>query len=624
MSKEKLISRETSLIPSSFCSLALLVVYVFLLSPFGIAAAQTSPTAAPQRYVPSELQVTDPNVKAYLDSAEKSGKLGNDVECLTTLQKALELATKQKSLVDRGIVEESLAVYYFTQGKLEDSKTQCVYALSDGMAVSNTVLQADVLVALATLQQTSGHLNQAMKTVNQALDLSRKSKSLYLESRVLGELGRLQLLAGRQADARASIEEALQIDRVNGYSWEAGHLLYLAWVNAAESKVDKAIEFATSARDLAVKNENYLTFIQASEFLGQAYVHAGRTDEGIRMLQLARRRVSEQSKSLFQSPNEYSRAASRPYLKATFLESLGLAYEAASRPDEALKSWQEMYDAATASSSTLAIAESARHLADLYKVKKDFAKSVEYYALAAEASASAGNEQSRIEELTSGEVLLFQLGETEKALKFEEELLSSAKASQNPRSQFVDDLIIAELLDGTARADRVESALKDAESLVGPDVSVPGAEPSLVVEFYFRLADLYEKRPDSRQELIALEKAMTPAIALSAAPGDTKNGKPLASLVSQLEEKFAQNHVRDAAEKTYAAGNFADALIYFELLRYFDETEAIWNHKYEEYTKNLNSDNTNNRLLQISRSEESQEMISTVLAKKIEDMGPSM
>jgi len=357
------------------------------------------------------------------------------------------------------------------------------FVLISEIAFLLMVLQADVLVALATLQQTSGHLDQAMKTVNQALDLSRKSKSLYLESRVLGELSRLQLLAGKQADALASIEEALQIDRVNGYSWEAGHLLYMAWVNAAESKVDKAIEFVTSARDLAVKNEDYLTFVQASESLGQMYVHTGRKDEGIRTLQLARKGVSEQSKPLFQSPDGYSRAASRPYLKITFLEALGFAYEAANRPDDALKSWQDMYDAATTSSSTLARAESARHLADLYKTKKEFAKSIDYYALAAYASASAGNEQSKIEALTSESALLFQQGEKEKVLKIEEELLSLARASKNVQLQFMVDLVIAEILDGAGRADRVESALKDAESHVGPDVTVPGVGPIILWSF---------------------------------------------------------------------------------------------------------------------------------------------
>jgi tetratricopeptide (TPR) repeat protein len=382
-------------------------------------------------------------------------------------------------------------------------------------------------VALSSLQQASGHLDQAMKSAGQALDLSRKSKNLFIESRVWGELSRLQLLAGRQADARASIEEALQIDRLNRYAWEPGHLLYLANLNVTESKTDKAIEIGTSARDLAVKNENYLVFIQASLFLGQGYAQTGRANEGIRLMELSRKGVSEQSKPLFQFPDSYNRTASLPYLKITFLEGLASAYQAANRPDDALKNWQDMYETATASGFALARAESARKLADLYKAKKELTKSIDSYALAAEASEAAGNEQSRIEALTSEEVLLFQQGEKEKALKIEEELLSSAKASHNLQSQFLCNVVIAEILDGTERTDRVQRALRDAESLVGSDVKVPGVQPSLIVELYVRLASLHEKRNEARQQLIALEKAITPAIALSSAPGDAKNGKPL-------------------------------------------------------------------------------------------------
>ena len=173
-------------------------------------------------------------------------------------------------------------------------------------------------------------------------------------------------------------------------------------------------------------------------------------------------------------------------------------------------------------------------------------KSIDYYALAMPRHLRLrGNEQSRIEALTLEEVLLFQQGEKEKALKIEEELLSSAKASNNLQLQFLCDLVIAEILDGTERTDRVQSALKEAESLVGSDVKVPGVQPSLIVELYFRLACLHEMRKDARQELIALEKAITPAVALSSAPGETKNDKPLAWLVPKLEATITQNHIRD-------------------------------------------------------------------------------
>jgi tetratricopeptide (TPR) repeat protein len=572
--------------------------------------------------VPPELRVTDPGVKALLDSAEKSAKLGNYGECLAALQKALELATKQRFVADKAIVEDKVAVYYFTQGKLEDAKSQWLSSLSDGVAVSNLVLQADVLVALSALSQQGGDLDQSLKAANQALDLARKSRNLYIESRALGELGRLQLLASRPVDARASVEEALQIDRFNGYDWEAGHILYMAWVTAYESKVDKAIELAASARDLAVKNNNYITFMQASFFLGNAYVNGNRTADGIQVLERARSGISEQGKPLFQSPEGYTKTVALPFFKIAFVEALAMAYQAGNRTDDALKAWQELYDEAAVAGFTLAKAESARSLADLYRAQKEYAKAIDYYELAAKAWGSAGNQQRRIDALNMEAPLLFQEGQKDKALQVDEELLPLVRASKNVSAQFIADVAIAEILDGTEKLDRVESALKDAESLVGSDVTVPGVGPSLVVELYFRLADLYEKRKDVQHELIALEKALHPAIALSAAEGDAKNGKPLAWLVTQLEAKFAQSHVRDAAEKTYAAGDFANALVYFELLRHFDEMESARNNKNEEYTRNLNNDSTTSRLLQIPLKVISQDDGATVLGKNIEEMGP--
>jgi len=150
------------------------VLLVLFLSLGALAQGSGPP---PQAYVPPELQVADPDVKTLLDSAEKSAKQGNFGDSLPFLQKALQLVTKQKSLADKAIVEDKFAVYYFTQGKLDEAKAQWLNALSDGTTVSNLVLQADVLVALSALQQTSGHLDQATKAVTQALDLARKSKS---------------------------------------------------------------------------------------------------------------------------------------------------------------------------------------------------------------------------------------------------------------------------------------------------------------------------------------------------------------------------------------------------------------------------------------------------------------
>ena len=168
--------------------------------------------------------------------------MGKYADCPPYFAKAIELATKDKSLADRGIVEDKFAAYYFTQGSLDDAKSQWIRSLSDGVAVSNLVLQADDLVALSGLEQASGHPDRAMQLMTEASEVARKSKNLYILSRALGELTRVQLLAGKLGNARSSIEEAIQLDDINQYEWKAYHLLVEAWVNAAESNIDKAIE----------------------------------------------------------------------------------------------------------------------------------------------------------------------------------------------------------------------------------------------------------------------------------------------------------------------------------------------------------------------------------------------
>ena len=577
-----------------------------------------------KRYVPPEFQASDPEVRALLESAENSASEGRYSEGKQSLQKALARCVAGGLVADKAIVEDRLAGAYFVDGKLDDAKQQWRNALSDGGTSQNLALQADVLVAMSAFSQVAGNLPEALDLANRASDLARKGKSLYLQARALGELGHLQLAAGKKAEARASIEEALRIDRFNKYDWEAGHLLYLAWVTAAESdsNLDKAIQIALSARTLAITRENYLIFMQASTFLGQAYVHRGQVSAGIQMLERAQDGRSDGGKELFKRPTSYQAAVALPFGRVIFLEALATAYQAGQRSDEGLRTWQQLYDTGKAAGFTLATAEAAHAIADFYGAKKEHDKAIYYYSLAAQAWAHAGNEQRRIEALASEGSLLFQNGQKDRALQVDEELLPLAKTSKNVPLQFIADVSIAEALDGTEKPDRVETALRDAESLVTSDVKVPGVQPGLIVELYIRLATSFEKRKDHRQELAALEKALTPAVALQTASGDTKNPKPAAWLVGQLEAKIADYRIRDAGETAYGSGNFGDALVFFELLQYFEEFDAAWKGQLEQYTKNLSNDPTLARLVQLPGKIISEDGGAAILAKNLENMGP--
>lgn len=586
----------------------LLLTMIF---PAWILAQQT---AGPQDYVPVELQASNPEVKAYLDTAEKLSREGSYSESFQQLQKALDLCTSKGLVADKPLIEAKLGIASFVQGKLDDAKEYWVRSLSDSQSASNLVLQADVLVAISSMAQAAGNLTEALDLITKALDLARKSKNLFIQSRCLGELGRLQLTQGKREEARASVDEALRIDRLNRYKWEASHTLYLAWVTSPDNtNIDQAITLVRSARDLAIKYEDYLTFMQASSSLGQALVQKGQLNEGIAVLERSRVGNSEEGKPLFQRPAAFQAAMSLPYPRVAFLEAMAMAYQTGQRPDDALKSWQELYDVAQSAGFTLAAAEAAFKMAGIYSSKKEPLKAISYYSLAEKGWKAAGNTARRIDALTSEASLLFQQGEGDKSVQIDEELLPLQKSSKNSTGQFITNLAMAEILQPKGDLDRTAQALKDAESVLSPDLTLPNVEPKLVLELYGRECDLADKQGHPLQALIALEKAMLPA-------GTAVDVKAMAYIEQQVKKRFIDFDLRSKAIKAYESGDFANALVYYELIDNFDQTDAIWNDKVSDYQKN-GADNFG-RLLDLPFKVISQPDGANVLETNLGEVGP--
>ncbi len=340
---------------------------------FCLAIASPSPALSEQlqdlkHEIATELQISDPEVKSYVDAAEGAVSEGKDLAPVPQLQKALELCDKKGLISDKAVVEAKLAATYLSQGGLDQAKRYLEDSLSGAITVSNLALQADDLVALASLSQVSGGTSEALDLLKRALDLARSSKSSYMQSRVLGELGRIQLALGNREEAARSIEEALQIDRENKFPLEANHLIYRVWIaqSNSASNLDEAIRDATEARTLAIEAENFIAFVQASTTLAQALSGKGRIDEAVAMLEHSRAGVSEQNQPLFEHAAAFRSIAAAPFFRFAFLESLAQIYEAHRRTDEALKTWTDIYEAAKVSGFSAALTEAAHHQQLLY------------------------------------------------------------------------------------------------------------------------------------------------------------------------------------------------------------------------------------------------------------------
>ena len=79
-------------------------------------------------------------------------------------------------------------------------------------------------------------------------------------------------------------------------------------------------------------------------------------------------------------------------------------------------------------------------------------------------------------------------------MQIEEQLLSLTRSTKNLVLQFLEDLSIAEYLQPKGEVIRTAQALKDAESLLSPDLTIPKLEPRFVLELYGRECDLADKQ----------------------------------------------------------------------------------------------------------------------------------
>jgi CHAT domain-containing protein/tetratricopeptide (TPR) repeat protein len=523
-----------------------------------------------QNYVPSEMQVADPEVKTYLDTADTQEKNGEYEQAFLQLQKALELCVKKDLRTDKALLEDKIGATYALRGDFEHAKESFLSAYSDASGTEDLVLQADTLIGLSSIAGSYQRMDEALDLATRALEFARRSKNLWIQSRCLGELGRLQLNLGKTSDARVSVEEALHIDHLNKYRWESEHLLYLAWITFVENRdVDQAIQLATSARALAIKQNDYIVFMQSSISLAHGYAQEGRLDQAISLIERSRDGLTEDGKPLFKDSISYAAATSLPLIKVSFLEALAFDYQAGKRLDDALKEWQDLYEVAQLASFPLATAEAAYGTAIIYQEKKEAPSAITWFALAADAYEKAGNIDREADALNSESVLMTQNAQGDKALQVDDALLSLAKARKDLRQEFIVDLEIAELSQPKGDEERTTEVLQDAESLLSPDLTLDAVGANLVAELYARLADFYGKKNDEVKQLIALEKAMTPFEAVH---------KPdlMLNLDSTIKTRLDNLRPLDKADQAEKGGDLVTALVYCELLQHFEQTDAKW------------------------------------------------
>jgi hypothetical protein len=139
---------------------------------------------------------------------------------------------------------------------------------------------ADILIALASEARLIGNIRPAIEPISRALSISEKNASLYEKPHALGELGKRKLLQGKTGEGARSIDEALQMDKLNGYSFEAIHLVYRVTYLGLAGKVDQAMDSLTPGKMKALAVRDEYSLIMAENTYASGLVQKGRADLG--------------------------------------------------------------------------------------------------------------------------------------------------------------------------------------------------------------------------------------------------------------------------------------------------------------------------------------------------------
>lgn len=516
----------------------------------------------PDQYVPEELQGSDSEVRAKLASAQALRKAGKYNEAFAEDQQSLSLAMKKGFSGDIGLAEDAVASADFISGRVQDGWNLDRDAIQKAIDSSNLVLQADILTTLSSECQSTGNLKGALSLVSEALNAAEKSKNLYIKSRVLGEMGRLQLLLGEKEDAGRSLDEALRIDSINHYPLHSLHLVYEADLLLSDNKsIKSGVQQLEKARNAAISERNFSALFMAESALGTVYVYTGEIQRGLDILQsMSSGNAKIDSGAMV--PGEFRSVLALPFVKMSFLEALGNAYETAKKPADAINTWSQLYSFSTQIQLPQAMAEAAQHLGSLYFLQGDAEDGAKYYRISADQWRNSGNDTMLTQSLAGQALCLAKSGRSTEALAVDSELAEVGIRLNNRRIQFVAYLSMAETYEPANEITQERTVLEKAQALIDAAPNDPAFDYKSASEAYLRLGTVYNKLGDQQNELVALEKGLVTNII-------AKDQKLIDTLVPVIQHKFDAIHVEDLISNLYKSHKLLDALIYSQLLYVF-------------------------------------------------------
>lgn len=526
------------------------------------SATQGQDRAASRLKIPAELIPVDSEIRELLGVGDDSCKVANPDAWVAKIQKALQIAESRELIGDKAVVEALFASASITQGNLDQAFIIFRKALQDSIDAKREVLEADILVSLASEAQLKGNTQEAIDVVTRAVSLSEKTGNLYGKARALGELGRLRLLQGKYDEASRLFDEALNIDRLNGYKFESLHLVYRGSYLGLIGKEDEAIESLVQARAKAVEVNDTYSFILAENAYAFGLARKGKVDEATRQMALVR---TGQLAEFVRDTKQRDCLASNlalPVFQLIFLEGFTNVLEAANQKEQEVQIWRELFSTSQKLGLLAGEAEAEQKVADLENQLKKTDEALKDYSLAAELYKQVGNEALLDQVEISESLLLVNSGRGKEAVPLVEEVASYAKRKNLRDLEFRAYITLAGIYQPagkTGETGKARDVLEKAISLVRPGPFDEQIDDKTVHLVYINLSDIYRALAIPTKELISIERAFSVSIHL-------KDEKAKEREVTYLDQRLHDLRAQDLANERQKEGQLAESLAYSYVL----------------------------------------------------------
>lgn len=509
--------------------------------------------------IPHELIASDPEIQTLLSAGDKGCSASLFDARIEAIAKAKRIADEKGLVSDRAIVNATFGITLLGQGRTDEAFLALKDALQDAMSANNTVLQADILISLSGEAQLKGNPQQATDLVKRALDLAIKSDNLYVKARALGELGRLDLIRGKLDESGAALDQALDIDRLNGYKFEALHLFYKASELGVSGHEQEASEYELRARAKAIEANDVYTFVQAESGYALALARAGNVKEAIRQMDSV---SAGELTEFVQKPNErecFALTLQVPFVRMVLLEAFTNVLHASNQLEREIQIWREFYLIGEKLGLTAGEAEAEHKIADIENSLKRSSDASNDYAAAARFYKQIGDAESVDQVEIAEALLLIRLERPKEAVKLVNDIVEYARLNKRRVLEFSADLELAEVYQPAGELDRARIALEAGRELIAPGPFDTEIGDKATHELFVRQSDVYRGLKQPAKELAAIDQAYF----VSEHSHDEESKK---RELAYLDQRLTELGIRSDVSAKESAGQLSDALVYSYVL----------------------------------------------------------